>query len=167
MALFGYSSDVDTFKTISKELVQDVISQQVGYYKIQLHDTDINFYGESLNKNYIGPVLLYCLIERGDFTTNVDELSFDRQRDVVFRFATDDLVNANVYPEVGDVIMYNELYYQVNNVNANQLIMGKDADYAYSEGLQNFGSNNSYSFILTCHYTRGEKIGITPVIPNA
>jgi hypothetical protein len=35
MALFGYSSDVDTFKTISKELVQNVISQQIGYYKIQ------------------------------------------------------------------------------------------------------------------------------------
>jgi hypothetical protein len=167
MALFGYSSDVDTFKTISKELVQDVISQQIGYYKIQLHDTDINFYGESLNKNYIGPVLLFCLIERGDFETPINDLTVDRSRTVTFRFATDDLENADIFPEIGDVVMYNELYYQVDNVNANQLIMGKDADYAYSQGLQKFGSSNSYSFILTCHYTRGEKIGLTPTIPNA
>jgi hypothetical protein len=167
MALFGYGSDVSTFKTISRELVQDVISQQIGYYKLNLDDTTINFYGESLSKNYIGPVLLFCLIERGDFNVGVDDLTVDTTREVVFRIATDDIVAANILPEIGDVVMYNELYYQVDNVNANQLIMGKDADYSYSQGMQNFGSNDSYSYTLTTHYTRGEKIGITQTIPDA
>ena len=58
--------------------------------------------------------------------------------------------------------MYNELYYQVDNVNTNQLIVGKDDNYAYSQGLENFG--NSYSYILTTYYTRGDKLGITQVI---
>jgi hypothetical protein len=55
--------------------------------------------------------------------------------------------------------MYNELYYQVDNVNENQLIVGKDNNYSYSDGLENFGSD--YSVILTTHYTRGDKLGIT------
>jgi hypothetical protein len=158
MAIFGSLRDIDTFKIISKELVNDVISQQIGYYKAVLKDTVSNVYGESLNKSFIGPILLNCLIERGDFTAPVDEFGPDVLRDVTFRFLRD-MIQANVYPEIGDVVMYNELYYQVDNVNENQLIVGKDNNYSYSDGLENFGSD--YSVILTTHYTRGDKLGIT------
>lgn len=159
MAIFGSLRDIDTFKIISKELVNDVISQQVGYYKTVLPDTTPNLYGESLSKTFIGPILFNCIIERGDFTAPVDEFGPDTQRDVVFRFLRDDMIEANVVPEIGDVVMYNEIYYEVDNVNENQLIMGKDNAYSYSDGLENFG--NDYSVILKTHYTRGDKLGIT------
>ena len=162
MAIFGGSRDVDTFKIMSKELINDIISQQIGYYKIVLNDTPVNIYGESLSKNYIGPILINCIIERGDFEASMQDQGVDRERNVVFNFLKDSIVDANVVPEIGDVIMYNELYYQVNNVNTNQLIVGKDDNYAYSTGLQNYG--NSYSYILTTHYTRGDKLGITQII---
>jgi len=58
------------FKGVATELVHDVITQQIGYYKVMLNDTVPNVYGESLTKNYIGPVLLNCLIERGDYTVD-------------------------------------------------------------------------------------------------
>jgi len=61
-------------------------------------------------------------------------------------------------PEVGDIVMYNELYYESDNVNENQLIMGKDPDYSYSPGLQNFGS--SFSIIVKAHMTTPERLGI-------
>lgn len=161
MAIFGGSRDIDTFKIMSKELINDIITQQVGYYKIVLNDTPANIYGESLSKNYIGPVLINCLIERGDFETNAQDQGIDRDRASTFRFLKDMIVEANIVPEIGDVIMYNELYYQVDNVNTNQLIVGKDNNYAYSAGLQNYG--DSYSYILTTHYTRGDKLGITQI----
>ena len=161
MAIFGGSRDIDTFKIMSKELINDIITQQVGYYKIVLNDTPANLYGESLSKNYIGPVLINCLIERGDFETNAQDQGVDRDRASTFRFLKDMIVEANIVPEIGDVIMYNELYYQVDNVNTNQLIVGKDNNYAYSAGLQNYG--DSYSYILTTHYTRGDKLGITQI----
>ena len=37
--------------------------------------------------------------------------------------------------------------------------LGKDNEYAYSDGLENFGS--SWSIIVTTHYARPEKLGIT------
>lgn len=162
MAIFGGSRDVDTFKIMSKELINDIISQQIGYYKVVLNDTPVNIYGESLSKNYIGPILINCIIDRGDFEASVQDQGIDTERSVVFNFLKDSIVDANVVPEIGDVIMYNELYYQVDNVNTNQLIVGKDNNYAYSTGLQNYG--NSYSYILTTHYTRGDKLGITQII---
>lgn len=159
MAIFTSLRDINMFKGITRELVEDVISQQIGYYKIMLANTTTNVYGESLNKQFIGPVLMYTMIERGDFEFAPMDMTVNVNRPVTFRFFKDHLIDANVVPEVGDVIMYNEKYYEVNNLNENQLIGGKDNQYAYSTGLDNFGS--SYSIILTAHYTSPDKLGIT------
>jgi hypothetical protein len=159
MAIFGSTRDITMFKGITKEFVEDVVSQQIGYYKVVLSTTQTNVYGEALNKQYIGPVLIYSLIERGDFAFGALDTTTSVNRPVTFRFFKDHMIDANVVPEVGDIVMYNELYYEVDNVNENQLIVGKDNQYAYSTGLENFGS--SYSIILTTHYTSGDKLGIT------
>jgi hypothetical protein len=68
------------------------------------------------------------------------------------------LEQANVVPEVGDAIMYNESFYQVDGVNENQFIVGKNNDYSYENGLENFG--DSYSIILTTHLTSPDLLGI-------
>lgn len=158
MALFGRERDIFAFNTFNRELIEDIISQQVGYYKIKLDESKVNIYGEGINKYYVGPVLLNCLIERGDFTTNRLDLTVDVNRISTFRFFKNHLIDANVVPEVGDVVMWNEHYFEVDNVNENQLIVGKDNDYAYSEGLDKFG--NSLSIILTTHYMSPDKLGI-------
>jgi hypothetical protein len=158
MAIFGSLRDISTFKGITRELVENVVSQQIGYYKYQLNDTTINVYGEGVARYYIGPVLINCLIERGDYSSVLKDQIVDIDRAVTFRFFRDHLVDANIVPEIGDVLMYNESYYAVDNVNENQLILGKDNDYSYSDGLQNFGT--SYSIILTTHYTSADRIGI-------
>jgi hypothetical protein len=159
MAMFGRSRDINLFLSVNNELLHDVISQQIGYYKIVLDETKSNLYGESTEKMYLGPILISCLIERGDFDFTNDDFGPDVNRSVKYRFLKNDLVLANVVPEVGDVIMYNELYYEIDDVNQNQLILGKDNEYAYSDGLENFGS--SWSIIVTTHYARPEKLGIT------
>ena len=130
MALFGSSRDIGTFRGISRELVNNVISQQCGYYKVMLGDTVANIYGEAAQKFYIGPVLLNCLIERGDFSFDQTDFGPDVKRPATFRFLKQDIMEANVHPEPGDIIMYNEVYYQADNVNENQLIVGKDSDYS-------------------------------------
>jgi len=159
MAIFGSSRDITTFRSISKELVNDVISQQCGYYKVSLNDTVPSIYGESTQKYYIGPVLLNCLIERGDFSFDQQDFGPDVKRPATFRFLKEDIMTANVHPEPGDIIMYNEVYYHADNVNENQLVVGKDSDYSYSTGLENFGA--SYSVVIVCHYISPDALGIT------
>lgn len=158
MALFGRQRDIYAFNTFNRELLEDIISQQIGYYKIKLDETKVNIYGEGQNKFFIGPVLLNCLIERGDYNSSRTDYTIEVSRAATFRFFKDHLKEANVFPEVGDVIMWNEHYYEVDNFNENQLIVGKDNDYAYSEGLDKYG--NSLSIILTTHYVSPDKLGI-------
>jgi len=159
MAMFGSTRDVATFKIFTRELVEDIVSQEVGYYKIMLSDTPVNVYGEAVTKYFIGPVLIPVLIVRGDYNRINSDYGPDTERDVDFRFFKDHLIEANVVPEVGDVVMYNEVYYEVNNVNENQQILGKDPDYTYSVGAAGFGQ--SYCIIVTGHYTSPDKLGIT------
>lgn len=159
MAIFGGQRDIRFFKSISRELLEDVVSTQCGYYKVVLNETKPNVYGESMSKYYVGPVLLNCLINREDFTASSDQFGIDYKRSVDFRFLKDHLVEANVVPETGDVIMFNELYYLVDGVNENQLVLGKDNDYAYSQGLEKFGS--SFSIICITHFTTPDVLGIT------
>jgi hypothetical protein len=159
MALFGSVRDAVMQIGVASEFVNNVVTQQIGYYKIVLPDTQPNVYGEAFVKQYIGPVLLNCLIVRGDFTTVTDSFGPDSRREVDFRFLKQDLEVANVVPETGDIIMYNELYYEVDNTNENQLFLGKDPAYTYSSGLQNFGA--SFSIVLNTHMTSPERLGIT------
>jgi hypothetical protein len=158
MSLFGSARDVATFKIFTKELVEDIVSQEIGYYKIKLDQTPINVYGEAMKKYFIGPVLIPCLIDRGDFSREGTDYGPDTVRSVNFRFFKDHLIEANVVPEVGDVVMYNEDYYEVNNTNENQFILGKNPDYQYSSGPGDFGQ--SYSIILTCQYASPDSLGI-------
>ena len=159
MALFGTVRDAAMQIGVAQEFVGNVVTQQIGYYKVVLPDTQPNVYGEALVKSYIGPVLLNTLIVRGDFTMVTDAFGPDSRRDVQFRFLKVDLEAANVVPETGDIVMYNELYYEVDNTNENQYFLGKDPNYSYSQGLNEFGQ--SFSIICFTHLTTPERLGIT------
>jgi len=159
MAIFGTQRDILLFNSVNRELLPDVITQQVGYYKISLGRTTTNIYGEAATKNISDPVLLNCLITRGEQTWSSDAFGPDVNRRISFAFFRQDLVDVNVVPEVGDVIFWYENYYEVDGVTYNQYFMGKIPEYAYSQGLENFGS--SISIICSTHLVPADKIGIT------
>lgn len=158
MALYGRSKDILLFQGLNKELLHRIIEQQVGYYKPVLDNTPSNIYGEAQNKTWLGPVLIKCLLDRNDQTSQNDDFGVDINRPLSVRFFRKDLVDANVVPEIGDAILWNEDYYEVDNVIENQLFVGKDPSYPYSDTVGDFGS--SLSIILECHYTRPERLGI-------
>jgi hypothetical protein len=160
MAYFGRSRDISMFSNINNELLGQVIEQKVGYYQVILDETPPNMYGESLTKKYNGPVLITCLLERGDTEPVTDNFGMDFTKKLVVRFFQPHLKAASVEPSVGDIVLWNEEYYEVNNVNENQLIVGKDPLYAYTDADGVPDTGTSLSIILECFYTRPEKVGI-------
>jgi hypothetical protein len=164
-ALFGSSRDVSLFRHLNRELLWDVITQQCVFYQLKTAETKVNIYGEAAGARlYAEPVLLNVLIDRGDASQPVDDFGVSYDRPMTFKFLRDDLVDANVLPESGDIIMWYESYWEINNVNDNQLVVGKDPAYPYNTnplnpGLENFGSN--WSIICTAHYVPADKVQIS------
>jgi len=178
MALFGAERDISLFRHINRELMGDIITQQCSFYKFKIEETKINLYGEAAEeKYYMGPVLLNCLVERRDQEYPETDLGTDFNWGATFKFLRDDLLDKNkdfnvdtaiygadLVPEVGDIIMYNEGYYEVDNIISNQYFAGKNPDYPNSPnplnpGLDKFGS--SISIICETHYVPADKVGIT------
>lgn len=156
--IFGSTNDFDLLTRIGRELIKDIVEQEVLYYKFSLEETEVNVYGEGLEKIYWTPVKLNCLITRGDQIITDDDFGPDLTREVSFAFLREDLVDTTVVPEVGDVVMWHEDYYEVGTVRENQLFLGRDKSY----NLTNYGSQfgSSVSIIVDCHLTRPDKVGI-------
>lgn len=163
MALFGSSRDISMFKKINYELLDNVIQQEVDYYKYYLPETKssdaANLYGEaSAQKTYYSPIRVSCLIERGDQTyVQDDQFGMDVTQTVTFRFLKPKLREIGLVPEAGDIIEVRGSYFEIDQVNENQFVLGKDNDYGKSVGSE-FGE--SFSLICTTHYARVTRLQI-------
>lgn len=157
--IFGSQNDFKLFVGINRELLSDIVEQEVIYYKVSLEQTEANIYGEAPNKVYWSGVKLNCLIERGDQQTVSDDFGPDNIRDVKFAFLRQDLSDTNTFPEVGDIIEWQNDFYEVDNTTENQLLLGKDEHYSLTSYGSNFGG--TLSIICTTHLTRADKVGIT------
>ena len=183
MALYGEARDISFFRYINRELIRNIISQECVYYKYVLADTKVNMYGEASEGRFFQPpVILPCLIEIPPQTSPIDDFGVDFGWPVTFKFLLDDLLaptpsepcdqndnphSANIVPEVGDVIFYQNGYWEVDNTNANQFFVGKDPAYPFKDSFGNnplendlslFGYN--VSIITTCHYVPADRLNI-------
>lgn len=157
--IFGSQRDFALFTGINRELLSDVIEQEILFYKVSLEQTQANIYGEAMEKVFWSPIKYNCLVQRGDQRSTVDDLGVDIVREVKFNLLRQDLLDTNVEPEIGDIVMWLENYYEIDNITENQLFLGKDNAYSLTQYGNNFGA--SVSLIFECHLTRADKVGIT------
>jgi hypothetical protein len=185
MALYGEARDISFFRNINRELMGNIISEQCVYYKYNLTKTQVNMYGEASEGRYFAePVILNCIIERSDQEFPENSMGVDFSWAITFKFLRDDLLaksgndfnedwqfgntyGANLVPEVGDIIMYQEGYWEVDNTNANELFRGLNPDYPFDDDngnnpletdLAQFGWNNSV--ICKAHYVPEDRVNI-------
>ena len=142
MPRFNSARDIRFFEQISTELVNDVIETLVTLFKIDSAQTSYNLYGESLDKQYYRGMEAYCVIERQDTETNYEGFGPDVNRTSNFRFNRHTLIEANFYPEVGDIISLDGSYYEVSNVREDQWVGGQSED-KFSVICEAFVTRNS------------------------
>ena len=168
MALYGQMRDISMFRFINRELMHKIISQQVVFYKCNTVQTITNIYGEaSQGRVFEEPVILFALIEIGDQTAPIMDNLVGFDWPVTFRFLRDDLTEANLVPNIGDFIMWNDGYCEIDNENIVQYFVGKDPDYPYLDAnnsnpyetdLGEFGYN--VSVICQTHYVPADRVNI-------
>ena len=161
MPLFGGSRDISLFRTMNRELINDIIQTEIAYYKIILDQTVTNVYGESNKKYYYEPLRLSCLIEKSEQDWSSDDFGPDIKQTFQYKFLKDDLSSINLVPEVGDLLLFNNDFWEVDTFVENQFFVGKKPEFAISEDTQDFGV--SLSIILNTHLSRIEKLNLVPL----
>tara|TARA_Y100000592_G_scaffold91926_1_gene152798 strand:+ start:75 stop:620 length:546 start_codon:yes stop_codon:yes gene_type:complete len=161
MALFGGSRDISLFHNLNKELINDIIQTEVAYYKFALEQTKVNVYGEAPGKNFFEPLKIACLINKEDQAWSSDQFGSDINQAINFRFLKEELRNINLVPEVGDLLLFKNNFYEVDAKVENQLILGRDPDYAISTETIDFG--DSFSILINTHISRVEKLNLIPL----
>ena len=156
MALFGGHRDAKFLASINAELLNAVIDTEIEIYKLNIEQSDSNLYGESENKSFYDSILLPCLITKEGKSASQDDYGHTSTRTAQFAISRDILVRADIYPEVGDVIFWDNEYYELDNVDANQYFVGKNP-----ETWPN-GSSHGYSvsIVVDAHATRQVPLGI-------
>jgi hypothetical protein len=142
--------DLNLINHFNAELMGDIIQTVVHIFKISPVETKVNVYGETDQTNgkvYFPGVEITALIDRGDITSKDESFGPDRDQSVVFKFREKMLELANIYPQVGDFILFNERYHEIDNV-VQELFLGGQ-------------SSKSHSIICNTHYSRYSKINLT------
>jgi hypothetical protein len=135
MPKFISDRDVAFFKGIAREVVDDVVQNTCVLYKLNIVDTKVNLYGESLGKSWYSGVELNVLINKDPRETEYEGFGPQRTQTVEFRFDRFMLEEHNTYPEIGDVIYFDNSYYEIGNTNEVQ----------YSGGF----SKNNFSVVCS------------------
>jgi len=161
MALFGGSRDVSLFHNLNKELINDIIQTEIAYYKFALEQTKVNVYGEAPGKQYFEPLKIACLIDKQDQSWSSDAFGSDINQTISFRFLKQSLQDINLFPQVGDLLLFKNNFYEVDSRIENQLILGRDPDYSIATETTDFGK--SFSIIINTHISRVEKLNLIPL----
>lgn len=151
MALFGGERDAALFRKINKELITDIIDTEIYYYKLILDDSKRNLYGEGKDKVFYNPVKIPTLVDRTNAEQIFDEFGSSYTRNVNFYFLRDILVEKNVFPEVGDVIVWNDEQHIVDVTFTNQFFAGKNPD------TWDGGDSQGYNISIICETHVREK----------
>ena len=161
MALFGGSRDISLFHNLNKELINDIIQTEIAYYKFALEQTKSNVYGEAPGKNFYEPLKVACLIDKSDQAWSSDAFGSDVNQSISFQFLKNELKNINLIPEVGDILLFRNNFYEIDGKIENQLILGRDPNYAISSETMDFG--DSFSILVSAHISRVEKLNLIPL----
>jgi|TARA_R100000479_G_scaffold65770_1_gene31334 hypothetical protein len=145
---FYGNKDLATFEKFNKELLGEpniddcgIIDQFVILYRVSVYDTETNMYGEaSEGKVYKQGVKLPCIVDAEDFDFDISDFGADNRQNVSFAFQRAYLVDVNLKPDIGDILKWNDGYFEVNTYNENQLIGGQP--------------DNSHSIVVQAHLTR-------------
>ena len=123
---FVPQKEINLINDMNEELIDEIVGQSVDVYKVNIENTDENIYGESTTKYYDVGFRVNCLILYNEPEVTQDDFGSDLRGDIEMYFQRENLSSGslNFFPEIGDIVDWNDQYWEINGVPEPQLIAG-------------------------------------------
>ena len=123
---FVPQKEFDLINSMNEELIDEIVGQSVDIYKVSIDKTNENIYGESTTKYYEVGFRVNCLIQYNEPEVIQEEFGADLNADIEMYFQRENLSSGslNFYPETGDIVDWNDKYWEIDGVREPQLIAG-------------------------------------------
>ena len=139
--------DVRFMNSLNGELLEDIIEQIVVVYKINASETSANLYGESMDKFYYPGVETGCLVESDPQSTLYEGFGPDVKKGTLFRFHQKLCEIKEIYPQIGDILEWENAHFEISNVIENQFLGGQP--------------EKNYSLVCNAHMSRQGKLNLS------
>jgi hypothetical protein len=127
--LFFGKKERDYVKQTIDEVVESVIGQTIVYYPIDLEKSNFHaLYGEAINKIFLSPVRVYCLVEWTGPKTTTTNYGIDRVYEPIKvhfhkRRLTED---QDLFVREGDFIAYGDSFYEITDLEEPRELFGQN-----------------------------------------
>jgi len=138
--------DVRLMNSLNGELLTDIVEQKVIVYKISPDETESNIYGESLDKVYYPGIEISCLVETDPQSTLYEGFGPDVKKGTLFRFHQKLCELKELYPQISDIVEWENAHFEISNVVENQFLGGQP--------------EKNYSLVCNAHMSRKSRLNI-------
>lgn len=151
MPRFLGPKDIRFFQSINKEIIDWVIETDIILYKTVIIESNIeDIYGESVDRKFYAGIKFNCIINREDQTSFQTDFGQNMKQNIEIAMNRELLQQHNVIPTNGDILEWNNIYWEINNVEENQYLAGRKLlDWSYV--CQAHSTNLSYLNIQERH----------------
>jgi len=132
--------------SLNGELLTDIVEQKVIVYKISPDETESNIYGESLDKVYYPGIEISCLVETDPQSTLYEGFGPDVKKGTLFRFHQKLCELKELYPQISDIVEWENAHFEISNVVENQFLGGQP--------------EKNYSLVCNAHMSRKSRLNI-------
>ena len=123
---FVPQKEFDLINSMNEELIDELVGQSVDIYKVNIDNTEENVYGESTTKYYDVGFRVNCLLLYNEPEITQDDFGADLRGDIEMYFQRENLSSGslNFYPEIGDIVDWNDFYWEIDATTEPQLFAG-------------------------------------------
>ena len=162
MPLFTTKRDALLLKHFFKEKMHKFDSIEVEIFKLALSEMEINLYNESSKKVYYNPVRVFSTPTKEAFDMVDVDTGIDAVQTVSFFFLRDDLIDRDLVLEEGDIVRFDEKYYEIDNTRSTNYWAGKNPETlpVVTEGRTSLVHGYNVSIVADTHLTRISQLNI-------
>jgi len=124
--LFLTTRELDFISDITKELISDVVGQEIIYYPIsELKTLSHDVYDESVRKIFDAPIRIGALVDNSfEQDTKINSFGIDKQFKIEVFMHSRDLVDRGIDVAIGDYFTFSDVLYEVTEERRMRNIYG-------------------------------------------